>query len=301
VFEQRPHYFHTGGLTFQVEAGLPFRPGTFAGSLERFRVPAPGPDTVRIRHHFSLSGPPSGELGPPACIRPPWAVYRWDGRWVYIGVAAGSQSARPPQVGVFNDDHSQGDVYHPDASAFLAGGLADLSLAPGDEDLLAFLLSTRSGCLLQAAGLALDGQGLAFLSHDEGGCPCLLEQVGGEAEVLCDERALIRRWPQGYRLHGAWAQGAGGSAWPASVPLRAVLLLEPASENRLKRVKPEAAAQFLSLFALKPLLGRDCWPLTLDLLAGLARQVPVYRLRFDRGGGVRYLLGDLLAGHTHGL
>ena len=296
--EPRPHYFHVGGLTIQVEADLAIPPGAFDELFEGFRVHAPGPDTVCLRHHFSLPELPWRELGRPVCVQPPWAVYRWGERWVYAGLSAGSQSARSQQLAVYNDKHSQGDIYHMDTAAFQAGHLSELSQVPGDEDLLARLLALRDGCLMQAAGLVLEGQGLALVCHTDCGCSDLLEQMGSDGVLLCDERVILRRWPTGYRVHGSWLHGARPQVSSASYPLRAVLVLEQTARVGLTRLKRDKAAQLLPMFAVKPLLVRESWLPTLDLLADLARQVPVYRLRFDQGGGVRYLLRDLVAGKT---
>jgi hypothetical protein len=299
--ELRPHYFHIGGLTLQVEADLPISPETFHELFERFRVPGPGPDTVCLRHHFSLPELPYAELGRPVCVQPPWVVYRWDGRWVYLCLAQAGHAACADKVGIFNERHTLGDIYHPAAGNFLSANLLDLSQAPGDENLLAQLLPERDGCLLQAAGLALEEQGLACLSHSECGRPTFLEQVCADGELLCSERLIIRRWPAGYRMHGTWFQQAGGEAVSASYPLSAILLLEQGASNRLARLKPAQAAQLLSLSAVKPLLAREYWLGTLDLLSDLAHYVPVYRLRFDLSGGVRYLLRDMLRGNTRAL
>ncbi len=72
---------------------------------------------------------------------------------------------------------------------------------------------------------------------------------------------------------------------PASAPLRAILLLEQAQENRLIPVQDrQEIVRRLPFLLVKPLLTADWWEKTLDLLEQMAREVPVYRLKFDKSG-----------------
>ncbi len=82
---------------------------------------------------------------------------------------------------------------------------------------------------------------------------------------------------------------------PKSAPLRAVFLLEQAPENKLVPiVDKKEIVRNLPFFVVKPLVTKDWWEKTLDLVGALAREVPVYRLRFDKSGRIIEVLRSLL-------
>ena len=83
----------------------------------------------------------------------------------------------------------------------------------------------------------------------------------------------------------------------ADAPLRAILLLEKADTNRLERLEDrKEIVRRLPFFLIKPLVTADWWQKVLGLVETLAREVPVYRLQFDRSGEVKDVLKPLWAG-----
>ena len=179
---------------------------------------------------------------------------------------------------------------------FKAGNLYSLTLFPTDQILLARVLADRQGCCLHAAGLVIDGQGFAFVGHSEAGKTTLTRQLMPHGEVLCDDRIIIRNWPDGFKVYGTWSHGDIPLVSPASAPLRALLRLEQAPENRLLPVEPRQVIRLLPQYIVRPLVTKDWWEKTLDLVGAVARQVPVYRLRFDTSGRVIETLRELIAG-----
>jgi hypothetical protein len=73
------------------------------------------------------------------------------------------------KVVVFNPDHSQADIWHPDESAFLQGGATSLTLFPSDQILVARLLAGRSGCYLHSAGPSSTARACSLSCHSEAG------------------------------------------------------------------------------------------------------------------------------------
>ena len=47
----------------------------------------------------------------------------------------------------------------------------------------------------------------------------------GQAAILCDDRNIVRRWKNGWRVHGTWSHGDVAEVSPASAPLRAIMFL----------------------------------------------------------------------------
>ena len=113
-------------------------------------------------------------------------------------------------------------------------------------------------------------------------------------EILCDDRIIVRHWPEGFRIHGTWSYGELPDVSPASVPLQAILYLEKASTNELVPITDmrERVGRMLS-YVIKPLVTADWWEKTLDLSGKIAAEVPAYRMRFDKSGRIVDLLRKL--------
>jgi hypothetical protein len=276
-----------------VEADLPITDRTFDGKFDPFMVDGPGADTVVLRHHFSLPEVKGTDLGREVYRKPPWAIYRREDSWVYLGISPTPGDPALHRVAVFNGDHSRGRIYNPDEEWFRRGGLHALTLFPSDQILLARLLPDRRACFLHAAGMAVNGQGLLFVGHSEAGKSTMLTMLREEGEILCDDRVIVRRWPDRFRVHGSWSHGdvpgSGGR------PLRAILFLEKAKRTAWSGWKTGKRSFAGSLFLIAG-GHRGWWEKVLGLVETMAREVPVYRLRFDRSGEVLDVLKPLWAG-----
>jgi hypothetical protein len=287
--------YRVAGITLHISADLPINQGTFSAQLDIFQAPNPGFDPVYIHHHFALPELSVHHLGTPVYKRPPWEIYRHAAGWTYLGVLPGGREAGMYATVQSNPDHTHGRFYHPHARAFHLGGLKSLTLLPTDQILLARLLADRQGLILHAAGMAIDGQGLLFVGHSGAGKSTMVTLLGDWGQILCDDRVILRRWPEGFHIHGTWHHGDVPTVSPDSAPLRAILLLEQAPENRLELLSDRGAlAGLLPSFAVKPLVTAGWWEKTLDVIALIVREIPVYRLRFEKSGRVRAVLEELL-------
>ena len=288
-----PHrrYYEIAGVTVQVESQLPILATTFAPKFALFEVEGPGQDTVVLRHHFGLPSPETGRRE--VYRKAPWAIYRQGGSWVYEGFTGEGAEAAVHAVAVFDDDHAVGDLYSPAhvADWWRDGGLGSLTLMPSDQILLARLFADREACLLHSAGVVLDGHGLVFVGHSDAGKSTTVELLrqgfGPRLEILCDDRTVVRRWPEGFRVHGTWSHGDVPDVSPAEAPLRAILFLEQSEENGLLPLADRWGAwRRLLATIIKPLETADWWRKEMDVLERLIAEVPCYRMRFDRGGGI---------------
>ena len=155
-------------------------------------------------------------------------------------------------------------------------------------------LADRQACLLHACGMVIQNHGLVFVGHSEAGKTTTARMLMDQGELLCDDRIIIRRWPEGFQVHGTWSHGEIAEVSSGSAPLRAVFVLEKALENRIIRLEPSQVVRTLPQFVIKGVVTRDWWENILDTIAQLAQQVPVYRLRLDKSGAVKTLIHDFL-------
>jgi len=280
-------YYAIGGITLAVTADLPMDERTFGGKFRCFEVARPGDDTVLIRHRFAMPRMDRLRLGREVYRRPPWAIYSEAGTWAYLRISARREDPRVHQVALFNAGHTRGKIYTPWPSGFLRGGLHALTLMSTDQILLARLLADRQGCILHSAAAILEGKGFLFAGHSGAGKSTTANMLAGNAEILCDDRNIVRRWPSGFRVYGTWSHGDVPSVSAASAPLRAILFLRQASENRLVRLVEcrEILGRLLGCL-VRPLVTADWWEKNLSLVGTMAREIPCYEMQFDGTGQI---------------
>jgi MoaA/NifB/PqqE/SkfB family radical SAM enzyme len=326
---QRDHrrYFETAGITIQVESDLPFTDQTFHPKFRKFQKDGPGPDTVTIRHHFGMPDMKPDELGREVYRKPPWAIYRRGRSWIYLGISPDADDKDLHQVVVFNNDYSRGEFYRPDDASFRRGNLHSITLFPTDQILLAQLLADRQACFLHSAGAiirpsaldstdsspynrqsAIDNRqsslmaaGLLFVGHSEAGKSTTVKLIQDRAEILCDDRNIVRKEGGGkgggrdgadgeqghFRVYGSWSHGEVPLVSASSAPLRAILFIKQSPDNRLVPLtdRSEVLKRLLAC-VIRPLETADWWQKTFSVIEALAREVPCYIMEFDKGGRI---------------
>lgn len=287
-------YFQIGGITIKVESDLPITAETFHRKFKQFEVRKPGEETVAIRHHFFLPRLKAGDLGKEVYRKPPWAICKKGNSWIYLGISPSKKDRRFYPVAVFNHGHTRGRIYNQEEQTFRQGNLSSLTLFPTDQILLARVLADRQGCYLHSSGVILREKGLIFAGHSEAGKSTLVKMLKGEAEILCDDRIIVREHPDGFRIHGTWSHGEIAEVSANSAPLRAILFLKKAEENSLLLLEDrQEIAKKLMACLIKPLITADWWEKSLTLLEKIAREIPCYSLNFDKSGKVVGLLKQL--------
>jgi MoaA/NifB/PqqE/SkfB family radical SAM enzyme len=282
-------YYHIAGLTIQVESDLPITDNTLSSKFESFEADGPGEETVALRHVFSLPDMGRQNLGEQVYRKPPWAIYRKGNSWIYVGISPDPEDRDIDRLAVFNQDHSHGTLCHGERQKklFLGGNLHSLTLFPTDQILLARVLADRGGCFLHSAGVILENKGLLFVGHSDAGKSTMAKMLKGKAEILCDDRIIVREEPQGFRIYGTWSHGDVAEVSANSAPLSALLFLNKAERNLVTPIK-DKGEKFKKLlpYLIKPLETRDWWDRMLDLTHRIAGSVPFYSLEFDKSGGV---------------
>jgi MoaA/NifB/PqqE/SkfB family radical SAM enzyme len=280
-------HFRIAGITIRVESELPFQDTTFGPKFKFFEVDGPGDDNVVIRHRFFLPPLAGRSLGKEIYRRLPWAIFEREDSWLYLGVTADSDSEGLHKAALFTKDYGRGTIYHPDETSFRRGNSRSLTFFPTDQILIAQLLALRNGCYLHASGVSMKGRGLLFMGHSDAGKSTMIGLIKDKAEILCDDRMIVRRERDGYRIHGTWSHGEVPDVSAASAPLAAIFFLHKSSENRLSQVakKRDITSTLLSCL-IKPMATPGWWENTLALIEGIGRNVPCYDLFFDKGGKI---------------
>jgi MoaA/NifB/PqqE/SkfB family radical SAM enzyme len=286
-------YYQIAGITIQVTADFPLTDETFVPKFEKFRVDGPGEDNISINLVSGLPALSELRLGEEVYWRPPWAVYRQRDSWVYVGIVSYDRDHPPHMVAIMSADHGRATICRR-SEVYQRGGLHSLTTFTSDQVLLAPVLAERQGCYMHSSGIILDGKGVLFVGHSDAGKSTMLKLLRGHGEILCDDRNIVRRWPDGFWVHGTWSHGELPDVSPAGAPLRAILFLEQAPDNELIPITDttERLGKLLS-HVVKTVVTADWWEKTLVLMGKIAREVPAYRVRFDKSGGIVDLLKQL--------
>ena len=194
-----------------------------------------------------------------------------------------------------NHAHTRINVYHSNATAFRKGNLHSLSLFTTDQILLTRTLADRNGCFLHSGAVVLNGNGLLFVGHSGAGKSTIVAMLKENAEILGDDRMIVRRWEDGFRIHGTWSHGDVPEVSPASAPLEGIFFLEKASTNRIDTLtdKKQVVGKLLACL-IKSFAVADWWEKMLTLVGQVVREVPCYTLYFDKSGAVRDRIRDLV-------
>jgi hypothetical protein len=324
-------YFRIAGMVLRIGSVIPMGQDTFSAKFRSFEVEGPGTDTITIEHRFALPDMNGHQMGQEVYRRVPWLVYRKRHSWMYINFsysipwvltrvfsplrhrlryrARESRQGEPRNGGVpfklekgarihllalCNYRHTMLRIFHSDEGLFRKGNCPSLTLFPTDQILLARVLAQRRGCFFHAGGATLDERGFLFVGHSGAGKSTIVNMMKPFAEVLCDDRMIVRRWPDGFRIHGNWSHGDIPDVSPNSAPLKAAFFLHKARKNCMVRIADRAEiARGLLACLVKPLVTTDWWDRMLALVEDIASEVPCYALYFDKSGDIVPLLREL--------
>lgn len=279
-------YYEIAGITIKVVSDFEIKDKTFLPVLSKFRVNQPGFDTVTLHLFSKIPAIADLKLGLEVYHKEPWVIYKQKRSWVYLGVSPSNGEFNPNLLAIFTEDHSRGSIYRKEGF-YDVGGLNSLTTFPSDQILLARILPDRQACYLHASGINLDGNGYLFVGHSEAGKSTMMKMLSERGEILCDDRVIVRRWPDGFRIHGTWSHGELPDVSSGEAPLRAIFFLEQAKTNEIIPIvdNQEKLGKVLS-HVIKPLVTTDWWEKTLVLAGKIVAEVPIYQLRFDKSGHV---------------
>jgi len=286
--------YQIAGITIQLQSNLPISDQTFEPELEQFEVASPGSDIISISLHFLLPDLQGIDLGKEVYRRPPWVIYRQERSWIYLGIAPKPNDIGSQFLAVFNDDHSLGAIYANRKDQFLKGQISSLTLFPTDQILLAYILADRKACIFHSAAIVLHKRGLLFLGDSEAGKTTIAAMLKNKAEIICDERNIVRRWPEGFWIHGTWMHSKIPVVSSSSGPLNAIMFLRKSNRNCINPIsnRKEIFRNLLK-YVVKSLVTINWWNKTIDLMESLSNELPCYEMEFDKSGSIADDLEEL--------
>ena len=109
------------------------------------------------------------------------------------------------------------------------------------------------------------------------------------AEIINGDRGMIRLQDK-FMVYGSPYAGTSGIYTNRSVPIRAIVILSQAPENRLARLSPSAAFGKLFQESTVPSWDPSSAEIFTELLINLVTQIPVYHLACRPDGGAVEIL-----------
>ncbi len=197
------------------------------------------------------------------------------------------------------------DLARHEAHVFFAEGAAESWWAHPDYSrvengvrrLFCAFMPGRAAFPIHSSAVVRDGRAALFVAPDGGGKSTVARLAGDGAAILSDDRNILRRHPDGLRVHGTpWGRTCTG---PASAPLGAVYLLQKAARFELAPIGKKDMISFLwqdnaLIWAQLPVSHRVQ---ALDCLSDMIRESPTYRLRFPKDRIDWDAVGSAMSGH----
>jgi hypothetical protein len=263
-----------------------------------FELHAEADDVLFADHGpFTASGKPNrpsdvilqvarGPMDPPPgrlvfTAGPSWQLHDDQGLF-HFSFWAAQHGGRPFKTARVSRDFSTGRIIL-NSELFAPGVPTDPLTYPLDEVLTVHLLGRGMGVEFHACGVIdEDGLGLLFAGQSGAGktTTARLYQRYSHAQILSDDRVIVRRENDRFFIHGTPWHGEADLALNSSAPLRAILLPEAGGRNELLRLDGADAVARLVARSFLPFHDRSSIERTSQIVSQLVSSVPCYRFPF---------------------
>lgn len=167
---------------------------------------------------------------------------------------------------------------------------------PLDQLLLTFALAHRGGALIHSSGVDFRGRGFIFPGRSGAGKSTLSRNFASKGhEVLSDDRIVVRKIDNSFRIFGTPWSGEAGIARNRDLPLDGIFFIRHGTEHVIKKITPAEAVERLMPVTSIPWFDRKIVLSILSFCGDLASHVPAYELSFTPDMGVVDLFEEFVS------
>ena len=189
------------------------------------------------------------------------------------------------------------DLYFADES----NHFVDPFFGPTMELLMVKYLAEGRGAVIHGCGVAWKESGILFVGESGAGkstLASLWDQDNG-AEVLSDDRTIVRKRGDEYWIYGTPWHGEAAFSSPRRVPLQCIFFLRHGRENFVKDLKGKDPVSQLLTCSFPPLWDSRGMDFILELFTHLAAQVTCHELSFTPERSVLDFVKDFSRTNLH--
>lgn len=212
-------YFKVADIAIKVEFDVSLLNAVFSPNVAAFEIARPENDTVHIKHHFGLPDHQEADFGQMIYSREDLTIYRDEDRLTFLCSIFDHKSNPLKQVVYARNNYRDLEVFSSSSDLFTDSEIGMLSFYQTDQLFITRILADLQGCMLHSSAVVLDGKGFMFVGHSEAGKSTMIKMLTGKAKILCDDRNIIRKTTQGFRVYGTWHHGEIPTVSPDSAPL----------------------------------------------------------------------------------
>jgi hypothetical protein len=214
-----------------------------------------------------------------------WSIYRIDGQTLLVQRHAFS-SAIPDRVMVIDPDFRQGELFLRSSGSI--GGVTPCPLDyPLGQVLMAWLLSQGHGLMVHACGVNDNGRGYLLAGNSGHGKSTLAAIWEKEADVLNDDRMVVRKKDGRFWMYGTPWSGSNKSVSAYGVPVEKIFFLKQGAGYSIEHVGGARAVSMILARSFPPIWDAQGMAFTLDFLSELTSQVPCHEFTFSAGEEVK--------------
>ncbi len=290
-------YYQIGGITIELVSELPITDNTFHSKFSAFETAIPSDEKMIIEHRFKWEEDtlPSSE-DDPFYSNGAWKIIQSGNRIIYKWINPNPPHDNILRKAVCDREHSHIIIFNDSSlkKKYLDGNLISLSMFPTDQILIGPYLAYKHGCILHSLGIILHNSGYLFLGHSEAGKSTMAGIMKDEAEILCDDRNIIRKTSDGYQLYGTWSHGDVTDISPNSCGLKAIFFLEKSQKNVIEPIsdKKTLVPKLLACL-IRPVSTSDWWNRSIDIIVDVSNTIPCYILKFNKDPEIINLINNI--------
>jgi hypothetical protein len=214
-----------------------------------------------------------------------WKMYNRPGQHA-LAVYSNYFGQDPYHLAVFNQDFTEGEIFTNLAYSRQRSRSVPL-LYPLMELLFANLLAAGYGLLVHACALKVGDQGLLFAGNSGAGKSTLARLLSRQPgfTLLSDDRVILRRMPDGYRIFGTPWHGDAQTYSAESANLGGVYILKHGTSNQARPLRPVELASLLLARSFPTFWNSAGLSYSVDLLGQLSQVVAGFELGFTPDQG----------------